>query len=143
MSSFRKAPFTPSEVGNIINYQYSRLTHGLTCNRGNCGRLLRADAWGLRCCIHDFAQDWVPAGVADGSLLKETETTMATLTEHQAARKEKLAARVNFLIDHDFLPHTDGTWRYNKDWCRMSFHSSFIESWSDEDWDMLENMIER
>jgi hypothetical protein len=67
MGQRRKAPFTPSKVANLNDYQKSEVWHPLDCPDERCVcRLVAAEA-GWLCPACGYTQDWAPQWMANGA----------------------------------------------------------------------------
>lgn len=76
------APFTEEQVNNINAWQEIGFVHPLTCpdNCDEFGERMFAIETGMFCPQCDgLKQEWVPTGVADGSLLASAKETQRIL----------------------------------------------------------------
>jgi hypothetical protein len=67
MDQRRTAPFTPTEVRNLNEFQNSGIWHAFRCQNDQCRCNLVATEAGWGCPQCDHTQDWAHAWMADGT----------------------------------------------------------------------------
>ena len=67
MDDQRIAPFTPTEVKTLNEYQTSGVWCPFTCRNEPCDGVLVATEGGWTCPECSYTQDWAPAWMANGT----------------------------------------------------------------------------
>jgi hypothetical protein len=73
MDERRIAPFTPTEVATLNEFQQSGIWHAFTCRNEQCGRVLVATEAGWVCPGCSYTQDWAHTWMANGSWRDDQE----------------------------------------------------------------------